>query len=584
MKLGNILAALVVGGAALFGPAAVSAQAVTSVADLANDKCYSINRLGSTGGYVFAQGDQVVFKSGTNRTDEARWTFYYSEELGMRYLYNIGTGKFLTASNGVAVLTDVPAPVNVDYVEKGTTKGMIVVLEESSDVIGMRRELAGTNVAVLSDSIVANDGFFLRVQFGRDLTAEEVAAMNAKVDPQAVRAQTLAGYREFVNKVKEMDKDGYSHYAGGYDITALAEALDNDANYSVADFRVLYNQALESRAPKAGHYYRIKNTTRPTAKVHTNVAGLKDDFSGLQVRAVANVRPGSSGTVAENLSLFLFDGSANDGVQLRAAANGRCVGDSNSGRAVALTEVGEGNPYFIEFVGDWSREIRFQNSQRATWLTTSPDGGVHNYGILEDPMNWWVEEITEITINVPANCYTGVTLPCAVELPEGMEAYIVTKATNEKVVINSIGTVVPAHTPVILKSAEKGTFQVAVLPEYVNVTPVNQNLLKGNTVGLKNMPVRYAVSTLTAEQGMKRNTATSIAANSVYLDAESLGLTESSIPFEIGASGVENVTVGPERPDLLPGDMIYDYSGRRVRNPLPGLYLNGTTGRPVMIR
>lgn len=38
------------------------------------------------------------------------------------------------------------------------------------------------------------------------------------------------------------------------------------------------------------------------------------------------------------------------------------------------------------------------------------------------------------------------------------------------------------------------------------------------------------------------------------------------------------------RPAVLPGDELYDCSGRRVKEPCRGVYVNGTTGRLVMVR
>lgn len=567
--------------ALLSGVPSANAQLVSSVEDLTNDKCFAINRLGDASGAVYAQDGSVVYKSGSNREDVARWTFYYDKDLDQHYMYNIGAGKFVTGKNGVAVLTDTPEPVKLLYIEKGTSKGFRITFENNSNVLGLVPGMAGTNILLESDSCTVSDGFFMRVSKGRDLTAEEQKAIADKIDPKAIREAVISQYRQFVTQAKAMDEDGHATYAGGYDVKALEDAL-GDASYTLADLKVLYNQALESRLPKAGHYYRIKNTTRMTKNAHTNVLGALDGFTAFNVRTLSTVRPGAGSDYAENLSLFLFDG--NDGlVTVRMAAAPRSFGDSGSANRVGLNPSDEGHTYILESMGDWSREFRLRNSTRSTWLTANGSGELHNYGIAEDPMKWWFEEITAIDyIVISKNGYGSFTLPCPVQLPEGVEAYIISQVTNDKIVINSIGDIVPANTPVIVKGAPDTKVTVAVLPEYTETPAIKTNLLSGNTIKLHNMPKRYLLATATGSMSLK-NTAESTA-NSAYIEAERFELTAADIPFEIGASGIEDLTVGPQRPELLPGDMIFDYSGRRVNNPVPGIYINATTGKPVMIR
>lgn len=563
-----------------------TAQAQTSAEELGNDQTYTLRRATTPSAAVYAdpEGTQVLVKTGTNSTDDAKWVFYHDKSLGMTFLYNAGAKKFAAARQNAAVLVDNPVSVKLEFYTKGTVNGLTVLLGDEPNLLGLGAELAGTNILLTSDSCKVTDGHFMRLTKSRVLTDEEQAELASKVDADAIRAGYVDTYRAFVDQVKEMDKDGYAHYAGGYDVTDLEAALNNATEYSLADLQNLYNAALASRNPKAGHYYRIKNSKRTTANSHNNVLTMNAGLTRLKVESQSTVRIGSTATRAESLGLFLFDETAG-GYTVRAAAAPRAFGDSQSASAVGLEPVASGHPYALETVGQWSRLFRFANSTRNTWLTANGEGELHNYGIMEGPMEWWLEEITTITrININSRSMGAVTFPCPVLLPEGYKACIVTKASNEGIEYNSIGDMVPANTPVLIVG-EQGYIDVAVLPEYTEIPAYSgKNLLAGCTIGLKSQPGRYTIASNGTEQTMAKKAAGDITANSAWLPAEELGLTASSIPMTEGEGSVDAITVGPERPAVLPGDMIYDYNGRRVNNPTPGLYINATTGRPVMIR
>lgn len=90
---------------------------------------------------------------------------------------------------------------------------------------------------------------------------------------------------------------------------------------------------------------------------------------------------------------------------------------------------------------------------------------------------WTVEEIKTIDFTVPSSGYYLGCCPFAIELPEGLEAYVVgetTKATYEGeeftyAVMDKVdGNVVPARMPVILKAAP-GKYTVSLIAEDNNL-------------------------------------------------------------------------------------------------------------------
>lgn len=188
---------------------------------------------------------------------------------------------------------------------------------------------------------------------------------------------------------------------------------------------------------------------------------------------------------------------------------------------------------------------------------------------------WYVEPVTAYEVVVPEDGYTSISLPFAVEIPEGVKAYNVV----EEVVVNDVvcarieaieGNV--AYGATIL-AAEAGT--IALPLSYVEGEKASNNLLNG-TLCEKN--VAGNIFLLAGAQLEKREATTgNVAANTAYLvsevEATALPLTEEKgvpVGIETVKNGVKNV-------------QFYDLNGRRVVKPTRGIYVT-SEGMKVFVK
>lgn len=214
---------------------------------------------------------------------------------------------------------------------------------------------------------------------------------------------------------------------------------------------------------------------------------------------------------------------------------------------------------------------------------STTETGFYGGGAGDDNNLWVVEEVKTVRIAVGSSGFYTSCMPFAVELPEGLSAYVVSDKLTETfegetfdyAELTAIeGNVVPANTPVIYNGA-KGTYVLTLVPEDDTVV-TTPNLLKGATLKQKVVKgtvisVVSAASTGGAVGLIKSSTTlTSIAANKSYiLKSDVDGVSQLLFKFadEEGTTAIEGVEAQFE------GQTIYDIYGRPSNAKQHGIYI-----------
>ena len=219
------------------------------------------------------------------------------------------------------------------------------------------------------------------------------------------------------------------------------------------------------------------------------------------------------------------------------------------------------------------------SSTAPAWRTDT-EGCISSYKNLA--VNWYLRPATSVSVTVPAGSqYATMNLPFAVELPDGVTAYVGGSVSNSEITLSPLdGTVVPAGCPVIL-TAEEGSYDLTIA--YDNETAAPANSLSGTLVPqtVDADATAYIVANGSAGVGFYKITDSedrTIPANKAYYTTNA-ETADAVLAFSFGpAVGIDGVTTADKGTDTY-----YDLQGRRVLYPAHGVYVKGN-GEKVYIK
>lgn len=219
------------------------------------------------------------------------------------------------------------------------------------------------------------------------------------------------------------------------------------------------------------------------------------------------------------------------------------------------------------------------SSTAPAWRTDT-EGCISSYKNLA--VNWYLRPATSVSVTVPAGSqYATMNLPFAVELPDGVTAYVGGSVSDSEITLSPLdGTVVPAGCPVIL-TAEEGSYDLTIA--YDNETSAPANSLSGTLVPqtVDADATAYIVANGSAGVGFYKITDTedrTIPANKAYYTSND-ETAAAVLAFSFGpAVGIDGVTTADKGTDTY-----YDLQGRRVLYPAHGVYVKGN-GEKVYIK
>ena len=216
------------------------------------------------------------------------------------------------------------------------------------------------------------------------------------------------------------------------------------------------------------------------------------------------------------------------------------------------------------------------------WTADNAEGRIASYKDVNQGVNWYLRPATSVSVTVPAGSqYATMNLPFAVELPDGVTAYVGGSVSNSEITLSPLdGTVVPAGCPVIL-TAEEGSYDLTIA--YDNETAAPANSLSGTLVPqtVDADATAYIVANGSAGVGFYKITDSedrTIPANKAYYTTNA-ETADAVLAFSFGpAVGIDGVTTADKGTDTY-----YDLQGRRVLYPAHGVYVKGN-GEKVYIK
>jgi hypothetical protein len=177
------------------------------------------------------------------------------------------------------------------------------------------------------------------------------------------------------------------------------------------------------------------------------------------------------------------------------------------------------------------------------------------------------------TLTIPSNGFTTLCLPEATEMPEGIAAYIATKVDNEaqRLHLSRVeGTVIPAEEGVVIYAPEAAGKTVIFRKANEAATDACEgNILYGTLTEEERTSddACYSMSDKGGKVGFYPYMPTTLLANRAYYFGEDLSgynliLTDTGLD-----TSIDGITIGTGT------GTIYDLSGRRVNNPVKGVYI-----------
>lgn len=588
----SILSLLLLAGSCMTATAAIE---VTSTEEFSNDKVYLLmrNALNTTAGrgYAYVDGTgtkATLFTASAAKADTTKavsqFSFHYSPREKAFYLYNLGTGMFITGNSSHQACVSATA---VDCVPLYSELAEHWLIDCGGYVLASDKE--DGFLMFYDDMTVARarqgaTHFIITEKFGEKISAEVSDAIEEKI--AASRESALKVYRDFLSKAaKVINTNELGRYLGEYDLEALTYALDHEEDYSIAEIEEIYQETLISRYPKPGHYYRIHNGARPVGGVAGRPTNyLSTDIDGtLRVRTIETPAPNcaAEGT-SDDLALFRFwpvDGDRSQ-MQIEAAAFGEYFAGGANNERISLGSRDGATVYELSTTSATGRVFRFSLPAKGTYLsvTSVPDCYLWGYSTIENANQWYIEPVDSIVIPVDENGYATACLPCGVSLPEGASAYTVTDMSGGKAYVEELPSPIHLATPLILKAAPgKKEIVLAV----TNTTKWVASEMTGNRrASSAGLPGRYVPQFSASGITFKYEPASdAIAApGSCYIVSDDQGAIQTVMGANPDAS-IEEISA-----DEAANRELFDLVGRPVSGtPRPGIYIDAATRHTIRI-
>jgi hypothetical protein len=575
--------------AALCGSVTCAAREITQLSDLTNATVVTIERrpveADSCGYLSYIPGEDetadytLKVQQAEQPSDNQLWVIYNQPRDNAYYLYNVGAQRCVEFGTNNCQLTENATNVALTYVDSKESW----VFSGNGYMAGLSSGLRDA-VYFLSDLTNESCGIFFSINdYERTLTDEEALKMEDIVN--GTRRTAIEGYRTFLATAKKVNADGYTNYCGSYDLTELERALssDNIDQLSLPELEQMKRNAIMAGYPSPTAYYRIKNYERPNANSLTNYMTLNRNGEQLFAQNSTNVGLSNQSDNGENLRLFQFsavDGLDYDRARIRVAAVDKGLKEGDKDFVVTFLDNSEASVFQLVKNSDSQRLFKLQYNGTNKRLTTNGVSGGQGIAInnnTENAMLWYIERVDSFTgPTLNEGGYAALTLPCPVEIPEGYEAFYVSATSNGNVKISSLGNIVPAYFPFIIKG-NAGAIPTFTISEQANIE-VPETQMSGTTYRIDND--RNIFTLAVNDQGgitfSRKSGIESLDANSAFIYADQLATTNDELGVyineDIPTSAIDATT------DSNNNEKYYDLQGRRIEHPANNTIIISTSG------
>lgn len=388
------------------------------------------------------------------------------------------------------------------------------------------------------------------------------------------RIQNVAAYQELQQALKEIESlpwgSGLNQFSKAENFDSAVETAKSITSgsslESIQSATAELNNLLSSKTinqPETGKFYRFKNKVNNNYLSSTGAAGARPNMvDGSDVTSTVfylSADKKLTGSNLLNMSNYNFtsDNTGSETSFEASTAYPGCYVIINSGIAYYGVETGK---------------------QVDRWGNTTE-------ALAKENCAWTLEEVTETAQQPSLNKtmsaeYATLAAPVALNIPEGVKAYTVTldeeKATAT---LKEVSNVIPAGTAVVLKktssdsdftftfAAEGNTSNTnALTGVYANkeiATDINAYILGNGSEGIGFYQMNADDRTLGANKAYLTLPATVKVRSIIFSDGQTTGI-ESTIAESTEA------------------EEYYDLQGRRVMNPIKGIYVT-KSGKKVVI-
>ena len=567
-----------------------------------NDKVYQIvckttsfgNLIARTNSQSENEHKQRIFASSKSATDalienSEKWQVYTDH--GYTVLYNQGTDSYAktyfvttTGSDGQSSTTQYwelnNEQTEINIQSNQAQKGIGAFTIQDKAYTGQLQYMHinnGYETGVVGWETASDQTNFYFVEVP-GATAEPID-LSATVQP-LIKAEA----KQLLDK-NVTDKENYLGYFDQQAIQTL-QTTYNNADATIEELTTAMDAVkASSKKPEAAKYYYIQNTMA---------------FNDGQTKGIYENPDGSNiawNTVGQGpAELWQFEDAGNGKYYIKSANTGKYIKLNPGTDDGCGSLVTEKNSAFTLEQKDNSITlglINYTNSDRATLVlqtkdtwgyTAKPEDVSGNYvGTYNDfsntfPNTWNVIEANSVKITIGDAKYATVWLPYAVNLDEKVEAYTIGSIANGQATLKKIeGNVIPAETAAILYAAA-GTYEFTIAAD--NTQDAIKSDLQGTAIRTEvgTGVNAYILGNVEGKVGFYQMSDgdRAIAGNKAYLVLpESMSQIRSII---IGGptTGIEDtVAEGAE------AEEYYDLQGRRVMNPVKGIYVT-KSGKKVV--
>ena len=187
---------------------------------------------------------------------------------------------------------------------------------------------------------------------------------------------------------------------------------------------------------------------------------------------------------------------------------------------------------------------------------------------------WMLEPCHEMTITLNANGLQGAYYDFDILIPDELEAYTIAKISNSEVTLQKVDSLLPAHTPAILRGTNLGSYTIQISARQSK--PLDSPWLKGTLLKTSLSKPRsvYTVMVKSGKPCLSLYSGLSISANQCYVPKDSIDLanvTATTIPlnFDGAMDGISDNLSQPTDPNAP----TYDLQGHKVSAPQNGIYI-----------
>lgn len=561
-------------------------------------------------------GDDVTIETGET-IPGCQWALYTSSTSGKHYLYNIGAGKFMGTSNtgnGYIPLNNVPT--STDLIMKKSAVEEYPIMFSVNNGAGVLNHNNGNSfpygllnwhsTAGWNDTASASNVHKVTVVGAlEEETLATIEELVNKFETFGVKQQELktlldniyAGYYdEWANNNQGAWRinpgvNNYSQQEGDEVFVAAYDDARRYVNLSLEETSIEAIQAqidrmnglvanLTINQPEDGKYYRIRCTDgNRYLSSNTNDAGRMLTTKDKDQSNIFYYTNG--GLLSYNRGVYIHAESSSNHVKLRDVAQ------TSTAEFIDGKDNNKSGSYIIYVKNSEAGAGRYIHGKNDTTDSgkDKPINGVYQ------GYTWWLEEVTELPVNITAAGYASFYTPVAVTVPSGIEAHYLTKIIGEFASMTKIESgIIPANTGVILtgengEPATEGTYNLAIT---INDVSINNNMFKGTIAteyitseayvlayGSNGIGLYSAILNKKDESAFQNNS------HKAYLPASALTPAQMSAGFRFsfgGTTDIEEVETESENVKA-----IYDLTGRKLESIAgPGIYI--IDGKKVIVK